>query len=179
MKRRYFRAFIGSIALSCLLSAGINLFSSTITTAQTQTILVSAAASLKDALEEIKPGFEKAHGNIKVNYNFGASGALQQQITQGAPADVFLSAATKQMDALAKAGLIDTSNRRNLLTNRLVLIVPKNSTLKISDFRFLTNSNVKSICFGYKQCTLHEIRKMWSIDNSDMSTYSTCRKHVK
>jgi molybdate transport system substrate-binding protein len=148
MKRRYFLAFIGSIALSCLLSLGINLFSSTITTAQTQTILVSAAASLKDALEEIKPGFEKAHGNIKVNYNFGASGALQQQITQGAPADVFLSAATKQMDALAKAGLIDRSTRRNLLTNRLVLIVPKNYTLKISDFRSLTNSNVKRIAVG-------------------------------
>ncbi|MFM6064753.1 MAG: molybdate ABC transporter substrate-binding protein, partial [Microcystis panniformis] len=62
MKKRYFLAFIGSIALSCLLSLGINLFSSTITTAQTQTILVSAAASLKDALEEIKLGFEKAHG---------------------------------------------------------------------------------------------------------------------
>ncbi|REJ42266.1 MAG: molybdate ABC transporter substrate-binding protein [Microcystis flos-aquae DF17] len=148
MKRRYFLAFIGSIVLSCLLSPDINLFSSTIATAQTQTILVSAAASLKDALEEIKPGFEKAHGNIKVNYNFGASGALQQQITQGAPADVFLSAATKQMDALAKAGLIDRSTRRNLLTNRLVLIVPKNSTLKISDFRSLTNSNVQRIAVG-------------------------------
>jgi molybdate transport system substrate-binding protein len=148
MKKRYFLAFIGSIALIWLLSLGINLFSSTIATDQTQTILVSAAASLKEALEEIKPGFEKAHAKIKVNYNFGASGALQRQIEQGAPADVFLSAATKQMDALAKAGLIDTSTRRNLLTNRLVLIVPKNYTLKISDFRSLTNSNVKRIAVG-------------------------------
>ena len=148
MKRRYFLAFIGSIVLSCLLSLGINLFSSTIATAQTQTILVSAAASLKDALEEIKLGFEKAHSNIKVNYNFGASGALQRQIEQGAPVDVFLSAATKQMDALAKAGLIDTTTRRKLLTNRLVLIVPKHSTLKISNFRSLTNSNVKRIAVG-------------------------------
>ena len=148
MKRRYFLAFIGSIVLGCLLSLVINLFSSTITTAPTQTILISAAASLKDALEEIKPGLEKAHGNIKVNYNFGASGALQRQIEQGAPADVFLSAATKQMDALAKAGLIDTTTRRNLLTNRLVLIIPKNSTLKISDFRSLTNSNVQRIAVG-------------------------------
>lgn len=148
MKRRYFLAFIGSIALSLLLSPGINLFSPTITTAQTSTILVSAAASLKDALEEIKPGFEKANPNIKVNYNFGSSGALQQQIEQGAPADVFISAATKQMDALAKGGLIDASTRVNLLTNRLVLIVPKNYTLKITDFRSLTNSNVTRISVG-------------------------------
>jgi hypothetical protein len=52
------------------------------------------------------------------------------------------------MDALAKAGLIDTTTRRNLLTNRLVLIIPKNSTLKISDFRSLTNSNVQRIAVG-------------------------------
>jgi molybdate transport system substrate-binding protein len=148
MKRRYFLAFIGSIALSLLLSSGISLFSPTITTAQTKTILVSAAASLKDVLEEIKPGFEKANPNIRVNFNFGSSGALQQQIEQGAPADVFISAATRQMDALEKGGLIDKSTRRNLLTNRLVLIVPKNSTLKISDFRSLTNSNIKRISVG-------------------------------
>jgi molybdate transport system substrate-binding protein len=148
MKRRYLLAFIGSIALSWLLSTGIQLLTPQITTAQSATILVSAAASLKDALEEIKTGFSKTNPNIKVNYNFGSSGALQQQIEQGAPADIFISAAPKQMDALEKSDLIDKATRRNLLTNRLVLIVPKNSTLKIIDFRSLTNSNVKKISVG-------------------------------
>jgi molybdate transport system substrate-binding protein len=148
MKRRYLLAFIGSIALTWLLSAGINFLTPQSTTAQTKTILVSAATSLKDALEEIKTAFAKTNPNIKVNYNFGASGALQQQIEQGAPADIFISAATKQMDALEKADLIDKVTRRNLLTNRLVLIVPKNSTLKIIDFRSLTNNNVQKISVG-------------------------------
>lgn len=148
MKRRHFLSFIGAIATSLLLSTGLNLFNPAITTAQTNTILVSAAASLKDSLEAINPGFEKANPSIKVSYNFGASGALQQQIEQGAPADVFISAATKQVDALAQKGLIDKSTRRNLLNNRLVLIVPSNSTLKIIDFRSLTSNDVRKIAVG-------------------------------
>ncbi|PSB63566.1 molybdate ABC transporter substrate-binding protein, partial [filamentous cyanobacterium CCP1] len=85
---------------------------------------------------------------ITVNYNFAASGPLQQQIEQGAPVDVFVSAATKQMDALQEQDLILTDTRRNLLTNNLVLIVPNNSTLELTGFRQLTNSNVSKISVG-------------------------------
>jgi molybdate transport system substrate-binding protein len=148
MKRRHFLVFIGAIALSLLLSIGLKGFSPMIANAQTTPILISAAASLKDALEELDKGFTKANPNIKVSYNFGSSGALQQQIEQGAPADVFLSAATKQMDALEKSNLIAKNTRRNLLTNRLVLIVPSNSTLKITNFKALTNNNIKKISVG-------------------------------
>lgn len=116
--------------------------------AQSGTLLIAAAASLQDALKELDPIFERANPGIKVNYNFAASGPLQLQIEQGAPVDLFISAATRQMDALQKKNLIVTNTRRNLLTNSLVLVVPRNSTLGQIGFRQLTNSNVKRISVG-------------------------------
>lgn len=116
--------------------------------AQSSTLLVAAAASLQDALEEISPLFVQANSDIAVNYNFAASGPLQQQIEQGAPVDVFISAASRQMDALQEKNLILADTRRNLLTNRLVLIVPRNSDLGLTSFRQLTNANVQRIAVG-------------------------------
>ena len=110
-------------------------------------LLVSAAASLRESLQEIQLLYPPNKQNINLTYNFGASGALQQQIENGAPADIFVSAAQKQMDALESKNLILNDTRRNLLTNRLVLIVPKNSS-SITDFTQLTDSNVKKIAIG-------------------------------
>ncbi|MCL5291318.1 MAG: molybdate ABC transporter substrate-binding protein [Actinobacteria bacterium] len=84
---------------------------------------VWAAASLKDVLQALAPGFEKRE-KAKLVFNFAASGDLQVQIEQGAPADIFISASMKQMDALEKEGLIDKSSRSNLLGNELVIVVP-------------------------------------------------------
>lgn len=112
------------------------------------TLLVSAAASLQQALQEVAPLYEQAKSNQTVKYNFAASGAIQQQIEQGAPTDVFISAANKQMDALQQKDLIVPDTRRNLLTNRLVLIAPKNSTVKLTGFEQLANSEVKRIAIG-------------------------------
>jgi molybdate transport system substrate-binding protein len=110
------------------------------------TLLISAAASLQAALKAIEPRFAQANPSVKLTYNFGSSGTLQQQIEQGAAVDVFVSAAQKQMNALQKKGLTLIGTRHNLLTNRLVLIVPKNSTLGLSSFRQLVN--VKKIAVG-------------------------------
>ncbi len=110
-------------------------------------LLVSAAISLKDALEEVKPLYQRTKPNINITYNFGASGALQQQIENGAPVDIFVSAAQKQMDALASKDAILKDTRSNLLTNSLVLVVPKNSS-GITSFRQLTDSKVKKIAVG-------------------------------
>ena len=63
-------------------------------------LTISAAASLQDALNDIKTNFEKTHSNVKINYNFGASGALQQQISNGAPVDLFFSAAQDKFNNL-------------------------------------------------------------------------------
>jgi molybdate transport system substrate-binding protein len=88
----------------------------------TSTILVSAAASLQQSLQAVTPLYTKAHPRQIVRYNFAASGSLQQQIEQGAPVDVFISAANQQMNTLEAKGLLVTETRKNLLTNQLVLI---------------------------------------------------------
>lgn len=108
---------------------------------------VSAAASLKDALAEIQRFLSEQVTDTTVTYNFGASGALQQQIEQGAPADVFISAAKKQMDALQQKGLLLNDTRINLLKNQVVLIVPKNSS-GITSFEDLRSDRVNRVALG-------------------------------
>lgn len=148
MKKRRFLAFISGIVVTCVLAVGLRVFAPLPGVAQSNApLLISAAASLQDALEAINSQFE-ANSGITVNYNFGSSGSLQQQIEQGAPADVFFSAAKKQMDALQEKKLILTNTRRNLLTNNLVLVVPSNSTLNLTGFRQLTSSEVRRIAVG-------------------------------
>lgn len=93
------------------------------------TLTVSAAASLQTVLTGLSASFEAAYPHIHLLYNWGGSGTLQQQIEQGAPSDLFFSAGSLQMDALEKKGLIRPGSRRDLLSNRLVLIAPLDSTL--------------------------------------------------
>jgi len=110
-------------------------------------LTISAAASLKDALSEIVTLYSQAKSNVAIRNNFGSSGNLQQQIINGAPVDVFISAAAKQMDELQKKGLIIPDTRRDLLSNRLVLIVPADKN-DISDLKDLTTANIKRIAIG-------------------------------
>lgn len=144
MQKRQLLIFLGS--LIAVLSLTL-LFRGTVQTQANSPMLVSAAASLQDALETIESQFQQTDG-ISTRYNFGASGALQQQIEQGAPVDVFVSAAAKPMNALEEKGLLLPETRRNMLSNRLVLIVPSNSTLNLTDFRQLTQANVTKIAMG-------------------------------
>ncbi|MDF0554687.1 molybdate ABC transporter substrate-binding protein [Kamptonema sp. UHCC 0994] len=148
MKRRHILAFVSGLLATLLLAIGFKLALPTPANAQSPTLLIAAAASLQEALKEVDPLFKSAHPGITVNYNFAASGTLQQQIEQGAPVDLFISAATRQMDALQKKNLILTDTRHNILTNSLVLVVPSNSKLGLTNFKQLTNSNVKRISVG-------------------------------
>jgi molybdate transport system substrate-binding protein len=111
------RAHRGGLALV----AAILLLSCAPAFAQRAQILVSAASSLTDVLGALTADAEKAIG-AGVSLNFGASGTLRKQIEEGAPVDVFFSAASEDMDKLQKARLIDGATRVSLLTNRLVLI---------------------------------------------------------
>jgi molybdate transport system substrate-binding protein len=113
----------------------------------TVTLTVSVAASLQNALREIATAFERSQPGVKVSFNFGASGTLEQQIERGAPADVFFSAASKPMDTLAGKGLILADTRRDLLRNTLVLIVPKDRPGPKS-FHDLPDEKVKLIALG-------------------------------
>ncbi len=110
-------------------------------------LTVAAAASLKDAMEEIKIAYAKEKSNVTLTYTFGSSGSLQQQIEQGAEVDVFLSAATKQMDALKDKDLIMEDTRKNFLENKIVLVVPKDSS-SVADFNDLATDKVKQIGLG-------------------------------
>ena len=108
----------------------------------------SFAASLSDVAKELSAQFEKENPNIQIQYNFGSSGKLQQQMEQQAPVDVFLSAGKKQIDELIQKGLVDKQDSMDLLENTLVLIVPKGSSLKLTDFSEVTDSAVKAIAVG-------------------------------
>ena len=98
------------------------------------TLTISAAASLKKSLDTIVENYKKEHPDITINVNYGGSGALEKQIIGGAAADIFISAAKKNMDNLEKENLIIKETRKDLLKNTLVLIAPntQKDTLKSS-----------------------------------------------
>ena len=112
-RRHFLAAFAAAIAVAALPQAAV---------AQEKSITVFAAASLKNALDEVDSG-------IKVIASYAASSSLMKQIEQGAPADVFLSADIDWMDYGIKHNLIKNDTRKDLLGNRLVLIAPKDSKI--------------------------------------------------
>ncbi len=113
-----------------------------------QMVTVSTAASLTGAFKDMGSQYEAANLGTDVNLNFGGSGNLRMQIEGGAPVDVFASADESQMDTLANENLIDNSSRENFVQNSLVLIVPENSTLNITDLQDLADSRIEKIGIG-------------------------------
>jgi molybdate transport system substrate-binding protein len=111
-------------------------------------IVVSAAASLTDAFTDIGKLYEKAHPGVSVKFNFASSGALAAQIEQGAPVDVFASASVDFMDRLAKKTLIVASTRKNIASNRLVVVVPESSKLRIKSLTDLKSNEIRYIAIG-------------------------------
>ena len=112
-----------------------------------QSILVAAAASLKNAYEdELIPRFEEQYPGVTVEGTYDSSGKLQTQIEEGLEADVFMSAATKQMKALDEEGMIASDTIVNLLENKIVLIVPTGSDSKIDSFEKI--GDAASIALG-------------------------------
>jgi molybdate transport system substrate-binding protein len=109
-------------------------------------LTISAAASLMNAMEELKTIFTSQRPNVNITYNFAASGTLQKQIEEGAPVDLFISAGESQMDALAEKGLIVDATRKDLLGNELVLIVKSGGT--ITGFEGLTDQGIAKISIG-------------------------------
>ena len=142
--------------LSSMLLAGCNPSqtvqpdNSTAETSGNTELTVSAAASLQDVMKAIKPLYEEAYPDREIVYNFASSGSLQRQIEQGAPVDVFISAAVDKMDTLEGKDLILTETRRDLLKNQMVLVTEKGNktNLKITDFNDLNTDKINLIALG-------------------------------
>jgi molybdate transport system substrate-binding protein len=111
-------------------------------------ILISAAASLKDVVGAIAPAFEKTNPGIKLAFNYGASGQLRIQIENGAPVDVFISAAAADMDALENKGLIDKASRHDIAKNSLVLIHNRTAGPHFQKVEDLLNKAVVRVAIG-------------------------------
>lgn len=109
---------------------------------------VSAAASLTNAMNELAELYNKDNPNVKIIFNFGSSGALQQAIENGGETDLFYSAAQKQMNALEEKGELADGTRKDLLRNEVVLIVPNDSTKDIKSYEDVATDKVKKIALG-------------------------------
>ncbi len=116
--------------------------------AQAADLTVSAAASLSNAFREIGQAYEAQHAGSKVLFNFGASGALLQQMAKGAPVDVFASADQETMDAAQKQSLIQPASRQDFVSNALVLILPADSKLAPKSLADLAQPAVARIAIG-------------------------------
>jgi len=138
---RNMRLVLGTLALTLLLAVPA-------VPAQAGDLVVSAAASLTNAFDVLKKSFEAAHPGVTVVTNYGASGALLQQMESGAPVDVFASADQKTMDQAAAKGLVNTATRRDFVRNGLVLVVPADSKLGLKSARDLALPGVGRIALG-------------------------------
>jgi molybdate transport system substrate-binding protein len=111
-------------------------------------LTILAAASLTDVCNELKTMYEREHSNVTLTFSYAGSGALQTQIEEGAPADLFISAAKKQMNALKEKNLMKEDTICNLLENKVVLIVPKDGKLELTSFEDVKKDTVTMIGIG-------------------------------
>jgi molybdate transport system substrate-binding protein len=136
-------------------------------------LFVSAAASLTDVLKELSAAYTAKEPTVKLTFTFGASGALQTQIEEGAPSDIFMSAAQKQMDALDQKSLLLTGTRKDLLVNKVVLITPKGNTKGVKSFEDVNTDKVKKIALGEPKAV--PVGQY----SEEIFTYLKCLKEVK
>ena len=176
-RRLILAVFAAAVAIAGTPRAGV---------AQQKTITVFAAASMKNALDDVDNSFTKQSG-IKVVASYAASSALMKQIEQGAPADVFLSADVDWMDYGAKRDLIKNDTRIDLLGNRLVLIAPKDSKIdkvtiapgfdlaKLAGDGRIATGDVKAVPVGiYAQAALDKLG-IWSAVEPKMAMTANVR----
>ena len=119
-----------------------------VSAAQAQDVTLSVAISMKDVVEELGRGFMASRVGVMLRYNFGSSGELQKQIEAGAPVDLFISAAERQMDELVKKNLVVTRSRRIFARNVLTVVKPADSRIDIAKPADLLDARVTKIVIG-------------------------------
>jgi molybdate transport system substrate-binding protein len=153
MMKKRFGTIVALLAVCLTLAGQTALFArggkqeKTVSETQPVTILVAAAASLKNAYDqELIPQFQAKYPWITVSGTYDSSGKLQTQIENGLEADVFMSAAVRQMDDLVNGGYIDKNDVNYLLQNKLVLIKPTGGVTTVTGFADITKA--KTIAIG-------------------------------
>jgi molybdate transport system substrate-binding protein len=141
---------------------------------ESRTLTVFAASSLTDAFTEIGKAFEAANPGVTVAFNFAGSQALRTQIEEGAPADIFASANTKEMDTLVTGGYVQQDAPQIFLTNKLVLILPEKNPAKIEKLEDLAAPGVKLVLAAeevpvgkYARQALDQMDNSFGIDFKD------------
>jgi molybdate transport system substrate-binding protein len=133
------RSGVLSLVLALLVTAG---------SARGEELTLSVAVSMKEAVEQLGKLFQQSHPGVVLRFNFGGSGELEKQIEAGAPVDLFISAAVRQVDELERLGLIDRASRRALARNVLVVIAPADSRLALASAAELAGPHVGRIAVG-------------------------------
>jgi molybdate transport system substrate-binding protein len=141
------RTVLGWRRISGLLSLAV-LLGLAVTPASAQDLVVSAAISTKEVVEDLGRSFSRSRPHVSIGYNFGSSGELKQQIEAGAPVDLFISAAPRQMDELERRGLIRGESRRVFARNVLAVVAPANSRLRLDRPIDLLENRVGRIVVG-------------------------------
>lgn len=134
------KRFIFLCVLFCFAIAACNT-----NNAPPRTLTVYAAASLTDAFTEIGKAFDASHPNVTITFNFGGSQNLRTQIEQGAPADVFASANSKEMDSLVTGKFVDADAPKIFLTNQLVVVLPESNPAGITTLEDLGKPGIKLV----------------------------------
>ncbi|MEH2022554.1 molybdate ABC transporter substrate-binding protein [Nostoc sp.] len=154
MNRRRLIAWIATAVSSMMLVIGLQ-FVNLSPASSVTTLNVYAAVSLTNALNAIKTQYQNANPGVNIVYTFGASGTLLSQIQAAAPADIFISAATNQIDVLQNStpSKLVAGSRKNVVKNRLVLIAPTTPPVSagsaaLTSFNGLTNANITGIAIG-------------------------------
>ena len=136
--------FLSTLCCLSLLLTGCS--SSTKKENKTIELNISAAASLKEAMADLEAAYTSKNPEVSFVINYGSSGSLQQQIEQGAPCDLFISAGEKQMTALEEEGLLLDGTNKDLVKNSLVLVTSNDS--EISSIDSLNSDAVSKIALG-------------------------------
>jgi molybdate transport system substrate-binding protein len=135
-----------ALVLSLIMAACTSAPPSTaVAPATVQTLTVFAAASLADTFNEIAAQFQQQHPGVTLDFNFAGSQQLRTQLEQGAIADVFASANTKEMNAVIQSDLAISGTQQTFARNRLTVIIPKNNPGGINDLNDLSKPGLKIV----------------------------------
>jgi len=148
MKKKVFAIMMALAMAAAFAGCGSSGSSEDTERAEKTEVLVFAAASMQSSLEELEASYEKANPGIDIILNCDSSGTLMEQIKEGAPCDIFFSAAQKQMDEIEAEDLVVKGTRSNVLNNQLVVITQPDSKTAVTGLKNLKDAKSIALADG-------------------------------